>query len=250
MFNLFDAYELRARLFPVLLVFLPAWITATVLGEWTGGPVLASIIGGTMVLPLVYCGSMLVRHLGRSIETKLWESWAGPPTTRFLRWRDSTLTQSQKLRLHTACREQFGIELASLGAEESDPQSADELIYRAVREIRAVLRQKDKDGLWNKHNAEYGFCRNLLGSRRWWSAIALVGLATCGGLFGMSLNGALIAGMVLNGVTLVAAIYLGWHRLPRIAAATADRYGESTLSSFLALNPVKREAQIDGNPHI
>ena len=234
-FNLFDAYELRARVFPALLVFLPLYVTGVALGQWSGGWGVAVTVGITGVIPFVYAGSLAVRQLGRAIEQDLWKSWGGPPTTRFLRWSDKTLSDIQKVRAHRAIRERFGVSLSTPDEERNEPTIADGLISEAFWEIRAYLRSRDKDGLWNQHNAEYGFSRNMLGSRMWWLAISIVGSATCGGLLFASNHGALIGGTVLNGGMTAASLVMGWYFLPRMMVTSADSYAESAISSFLTL---------------
>jgi hypothetical protein len=52
--------------------------------------------------------------------------------------------------------------------ENADPKRADELITQAFNRIRTEIRNKDPNGLWFIENVNYGFYRNLLGSRKLW----------------------------------------------------------------------------------
>src|ERR1700752_3863100 len=94
--SFFDAYELRARYFPAVLLAAPLLTTVQLafpnVQESTG----QLIETAGLALALVYVLSLYVRHAGRRIQPRLWSEWNGAPSTRFARWRDPTFSLPQK----------------------------------------------------------------------------------------------------------------------------------------------------------
>lgn len=87
--NLFDTYTLRARVQPALIGVLPAgFLMFALLPEHpffvTAFFSLLGAAGGTAIV------AQVGRDPGKKKEKALWDSWGGPPTTRFLRHRRTT----------------------------------------------------------------------------------------------------------------------------------------------------------------
>src|SRR3989442_4065228 len=84
----FDAYTLRARILPTLIVGLPiglaalAWFPKS--ASWWG-PISGLVVGAGGVALLAQVG----RDWGKRKQPRLFESWGGEPTTRLLRHRDA-----------------------------------------------------------------------------------------------------------------------------------------------------------------
>jgi len=175
----------------------------------------------------------LIRYYGRELENELWSDWDGAPSTRFMRWRDLTLGDDLKKQLHEAVKSYCKIRLSSKDQEKENPGRADEQIKLAFLQVKGMVRQNDPDGIWVKHNAEYGFHRNLLGSRSLWLASAIISIIACGIAFELTKNDILILGATLNIFFAIISILGGWHYLPKIIRNTADRYAESIWISFL-----------------
>lgn len=245
----FDPYELRARIAPSLIVSLPAvvslYVGVTPLVE--GWP---SLLGaGTLLAVASYGFSFVVRHLGKSIERDLWTQWDGAPSIRFARWRDGKFGDQPKQRIHQAVAGVCGIQLMTRKAEAQDPLSTDKLIEDAFRQVRAILQARDKDGLWYKHNAEYGFVRNLLGSRKLFLSISVLGGVVCGFLARYTGETVYIVGAFLNLFFAALSLVLGWWLLPPIIKDCADRYAETCWMSLVNLNiqPVARATAESGS---
>ena len=74
----FDKYEMRARAFPGFLAFVPIAVPVATFG-WKRYPAIA-ILGGLIVAAGgTYLMTLLVRHLGRSIQPGLWSAGAVRP---------------------------------------------------------------------------------------------------------------------------------------------------------------------------
>src|SRR5260370_41638406 len=91
-----------------------------------------------------------------------------------MRHRDNTFTEDLKASIGHALNKEFGTRLLTREEEASNGVQGDKAIADAFRQVRQFLRERDPDGLWFKHNMEYGFCRNLLACRVVWTLIALV----------------------------------------------------------------------------
>ena len=239
----FDPYELRARIAPAIVVSLPIGITGLSLLALLEEPPDLLLQGSLALLVLIYTFSFVVRHCGRKIEPNLWASWDGPPSTRLMRWRDSTFDIGLKHQLHSAVEHVCRIKLSSKNEEICDPQTADEKITQAFILIRAVVRRDEPAGVWSAHNAEYGFHRNLLGSRVVWLIFSISGAIVCGTLWLFYKNDALIVSLALNVFLVVCSFVFGWIYLHKFALTSANRYAESIWNSFL----VSAKSRHDGS---
>ncbi len=234
--DLFDQYEIRARLAPTAVVFSPLFFAffCVVLGVTGSWPASLGVLA-VVALLLTYVLSFVPRLLGKKIESGLWESWGGPPTTRRMRWRDAALEEGTKRRLRTKAEEVSGVELLSKEEEERNPREADARITRAFEQVRAAVRKEDAEGVWTKHNAEYGLYRNLLGSRGLWVAASLSGALICAAIWYFAArNPWLVIGFGADLASASLAYALGWRVLPTATKMSADRYAQSVVGSFLA----------------
>jgi len=124
-----------------------------------------------------------------------------------------------------------------IGSEAAkDPDRADRMIVDAFRQVRQYLRQHDANGLWSKHNIEYGFCRNLLACREIWVIIALSATVFSAVYGGRSGSHVLNPATVIGALSLVCALYLGWAVLPKGTKHAADAYAESAWMAFLRIS--------------
>jgi len=235
---LFDYYELRARIIPAFIVFSPLFLSTIAVTffvsasiSWTAGT------GGVVTLVVIYALSFIVRAMGRRTEASLWAGWNGPPSTRFMRWSDDFFTTQAKKAYHDAVNAELGIQLKDKEGEQDDLIEADRLITDAFREVRNIVKIANGKGLWNAHNAEYGFLRNIIGSLLLWLVLALLGTALCGFIYYEKQYALTLACLVGNGLvaTLALASYLLRSWLINLTKQIADRYAESTWGSFLAI---------------
>jgi hypothetical protein len=233
--DLFDQYEIRARMAPTAAVFSPLFFAffCVVLGVTGSWPASLGALAA-VALVLTYVLSSVPRQLGKRIEPGLWETWGGPPTTRRMRWRDGTLDDGTKRRLRERAEGVSGVNLSSEEEEERDPDEADERVSRAFEQVRAAVRKEDPEGVWAKHNAEYGLYRNLLGSRVLWIATSVSGALICAAVWYVAARDSwLIIGFGTNLASAALAYVLGWHVLPSSTKMAAERYAQSITGSFV-----------------
>jgi len=228
--NFFDAYELRARIIPSLIVISPYLLLIGGFAPMIFSNLITSSAGMVIFLALLYLFSFVIRQAGRQIEKDLWTSWGGPPSAIVLLDSDITFTNQIKTEICEALVSTLDIKDARHPLwVRGTPE-----VQQAFGIVRQFIRKNDPDGLWNRHNAEYGFLRNLMGSWWIWFANSLIAVITCGVLWylkGEALFAALtIAGIVGGIIAIIARTAI----LPKAARIAAFRYAESAWLSFLA----------------
>ena len=237
--KLFDAYERRARVFPAIIVTLPIGVTLWCAFSWEGITIGGTTGVGIVFLALLYAASMLVRTKGRELETRLMEQWGQMPSTIIMRLRNGHLGTDLKVRYHDAVRTVLDLPMPAAEEELADPATADARIRQAFDQVRGLLREHDPKGLWYWNNCDYGFQRNLLGSRSVWLVSACVSLIITGVMAYISPGRLIIGGLLVNFLLCISALYLGWSVLPRGVEFAAFRYAESAWEAFLNMSTRK-----------
>ncbi len=176
-----------------------------------------------------------MRALGNRAQNKIWLQWGGPPSTRFMRHRDSFFGENLKVLIHKYVVAEIAVPFLSADEEARNPELADKQIQDVFKRVREYLRAKDASGLWQTHNIEYGFYRNLLGCRLLWSIVAL-GAVIFAVLVPLKIGGnPFNPASVLNALALVCSIYVGWVVLPDATRRAAEQYAESAWMAFLRI---------------
>jgi len=176
--KLLDTYEVKARLFPGLLVLFPAILFHALL-YGTKSPMAVAI--GTVAAGCggPYLLSSLVRTWGQRAQDRLFQKWGAPPTTHLLRHRDATLPKPTKLRYHELTTSRLGIVMPSVEEEQRDPGCADHAYAAAADALRPLTSNRATYPFVFKELVAYGFNRNAYGSR--WLGLAVsafTGVAT------------------------------------------------------------------------
>lgn len=233
-----DSYEMKARYAPGLLLALPVLLTL-----WTcfAGEVkeISGVVNGIFSIVIVYGLSVLVRAMGKGLEPKLIAKWGGLPSTLIVSVSDCTIGPEIKRQYLQAAARYFKLPVPTMEDEARDPKRAGEMVEQVFTRIKGIIRQKDRNGLWSIANADYGFARNLLGSRIIWLALCLLGAATGGFFLYRQPTSLLVIGLISNCLCLAACIALGWLLLPRYTRQVAFRYAESAWESFFAIAAMK-----------
>jgi hypothetical protein len=234
----FDEYNRKARLTPGLLAVVPIAFLVVTLG-WKKYPAVAlatGIIGGAGA---AYLLAILVRHMGRRVEPRLWASWGGPPTTALLRTRTATDNEVRRDSWRAAVEAITGVSLLSATQERDDPAKADETIEAAVSQV-LHLGQDANYPIVRAENIQYGFERNFYGLRWVGRAVATACVAVLAAsiAFGpVKLGGeAVSTGAVVAGVVIDALFCVAWFTLPseNRAKLAAERYAKQLLQAVVA----------------
>lgn len=231
-FLLFDKYEVRARLAPALLLVLPVVFPVRLLLPAGAIGWLETVL---ICVPVLCALTFLVRMLGRRAEPSLWESWGGPPSTRFCRWRDDGIGKQKKAQLHACVAESLHIDLYSHQKERSRPEEADQVIADAFGRVKELLRKKDPNGLWSTHNAEYGFARNFLASAALGAILSVALAVLCGALWLRDKEPLTLTAFGIEVVLALGFVACRLWVMPGAAKFCADRYAQSAWEVFLVL---------------
>lgn len=226
-----DSYEIKARILPALIISIPVLITlwSCYKAEFTA---LSDFFRGILSLGIIYALAVFMRALGKKIEDELWKSWGGTPSTQIVSWKNHIIGDDLKALYLQAVRDKLNLPTPTKEQEEADPVKAAELIKQAFKRVQGVIRQKDKDGLWSIANADYGFARNLLGSRFLWFMVSAAMTLISGYNIYCQFNNTILIGLVLNAIMTFAGLYVGWFLLPEYTKQVAFRYAEHAWESF------------------
>jgi hypothetical protein len=229
-----DGYDWKARLIPTAILLFPVFCAAYYFFPGVFNNPLQLAGSSILAFAFLYLASMFFRDRGVRYAKQLWQERGGLPSTRFGRMRDRFLSADQKSRIQFAIRQRFGIRLMSLEEECEFPALADRKILDAFREVKEFLRRYDGCGLVEKHGAEYGFVRNLCGSRLIFVVEAVSGIVVCG--FKDSWPYWIFnRGCWANVVLLILWVPFAWFVLPRMLMLSADAYAGRAWITFLNL---------------
>lgn len=196
-----DTYSIKARWSPIFLVVLPPLILCfafmPTLPAWNKlWPLLGA--GGVVIL-----ADQLGRGAGKRIQSALWDSWGGAPTTAALRHRD-TANPVQLARQHEQIAALMGQALPTAADELADPEEADHAYHAAIAFLIARTRGRRQEfPLIFVENCNYGFRRNMLGLRTWGMSIAAIT-----GLLALAATAAALVGLVKFSIELLAAVLI------------------------------------------
>jgi hypothetical protein len=246
----FDAYTIRARVFPAIIAAIPALAMLILLVSWTG-LALSSGIAVIGVLIILYMFSDFARSQGRKIEPRIYELLGGKPSVTMMRRADTVLDTDSKDRYRAFLASKLK-RTAPTAAEEAQNQAVADAFYeQAGTWLRENTRDVKKFSILFNENITYGYRRNLLGLK--WIALGLnlVVVAICAGLLWhnapVNINDA-FAGRVLV-VLVVAAIHALYiltvvnRRNVIVAARTYARQLILSTETFLAAGNTPKAAK-------
>lgn len=184
--KLLDPYDLKARLFPGLLVLLPA-IVFLVLIYGPEHPLVVALSSILATCGGPYLLASFVRTWGQRAEDRLNKKWGGKPSTIMMRHGDSRLPQQTKQRYHSLVTSKLGIAMPTPLDEQSDPQKADQAYISAADALRPKTNDPKKFPFVFKELVAYGYNRNAYGSR-WFGLLVSLGAAASTMLQAEALN--------------------------------------------------------------
>lgn len=177
-FKFFDAYSIRARLFPAIISAAPALAALTLLISWkTFG--LSNLIASFGVLVLLWAIADFSRARGRAIESKLYAEHGGMPSITMFRRNDSTIDAGSKDRYRALLAEKIGVAAPSAADEAADQATADAFYGQCGNWLRHNTRDTKKFSILFGENITYGFRRNLLGVKALALWLNLIVVAIC-----------------------------------------------------------------------
>lgn len=242
-FALSDRYERKARLLPGLLLAIGPALTAGAIlkeaGDWYVA--VGSAVGVEFLAAFVL--GHYARARGRALENSLWESWGGPPTTRWLRPTDETCSDHQQSKWRGAIKRITGLTIPASVPEGADAATVDRSIREATRQLRYALRTKPQAAIVMAHNEDYGFARNLYAVRWFWVVLSILCVTASGIALWLGMKP--YAGIAVS-LTVFFASLLVTFELPAYVRRCADRYAESLFAA--ALLPESQPAKEGDEP--
>lgn len=177
----FDAYTIRARVFPAIIAAIPALAMLILLVSWTG-LALSSGIATIGLLIILYMFSDFARSQGRKIEPRIYELQGGKPSVTMMRRADTSLDTDSKDRYRAFLASELTHTAPTAAEEEQNQAGADAFYEQAGTWLRENTRDTKKFSILFNENITYGYRRNLLGLR--WVALGLnlIVVAICAGL--------------------------------------------------------------------
>ena len=160
--GLFDTYDRKARLTPVLLASIPP-IGVLVCLYSINLQAQTTLIGLLATLGVFSLLASICRSLGKRLEDSLYESWGGKPTTQLLRHSNCYIDFVTKTRYHSFLSKKIKTRFPTEEQESKKPEIADQVYSSAVKWLQEQTRDKKKFNLLFTENTSYGFFRNCLG---------------------------------------------------------------------------------------
>jgi len=174
----FDAYAIRARLFPAIVAAAPGFAALALLISWTSFG-LSNVIASIGILVLLFAIADLTRAKGRSIEQKLFSDRGGMPSVTMLSRSDSTINTGSKDRYRAFLAGKLAAAAPTAEDEVADPSAADAFYAQCGNWLRQSTRDPKKFALLFGENVTYGFRRNLLGVRTLALVLNAIVVAIC-----------------------------------------------------------------------
>lgn len=174
--KLLDPYDVKARLFPGLLVLLPAIAFLALLYGPTN-PALATLVSVLATCGGPYFLASFVRTWGQRAQEYLYKKWGAQPTTVLLRHHDKRLATQTKLRYQMLVTSKLGVTMPSPDEEAAAPANADNAYAAAADALRPLTVDKKKYPFVFKELVAYGFNRNAYGTRWVGAGVAMLVMA-------------------------------------------------------------------------
>jgi hypothetical protein len=216
--QLFDDFNLRARVYPALLLLSPALANIVLL--WPSSP-LVRLAPLVVAIGVLFFVADLVRGAGQRLEATLTARWSGLPTQRALRLSDSDNSVLTERRRELVER-RTGRPLPGKQLENRNPSRAAQEYDAAVRELIPQVRGKDKDDLLHGENIRYNFRRNALAVRN--AALLVAGACALGDALAVALGYQRTNALIALAVSLLVLVAWAFSVTESWVKQAADTY--------------------------
>lgn len=226
-----DSYDLKARYTPALIVSLPV-LSMLWTCFYSEIETISKIVGGIVSAAILYFIAMVIRALGKRIEPNLWESWGGAPSTQIVLWKNNRIGEGLKEKYHEMVRQDLDLPMLTNEEEKADPEKAAKQIEDVFKRVKGVIRKYDQKGVWSIANAEYGFARNLYGSRRLWFILSILCLIISAAFLWKQFSNLVLVGFIILCLNLAGCIFFSWFLLPDYTKQVGFRYADHSWESY------------------
>ncbi len=176
--DVFDSYERRARIYPMLLVLLPAGLAAA---SWLpDGLDVIGLCGGALasVVLAAFLGQ-IARDQGKKREPELFKRWCGKPSVTALSYVAKVFDAATLGRIHGKLRDiDKDLRFPESEEEEAADREAAFAVYESASELLlSQTRDHSRFGLVFHENVNYGYRRNLWAMKPAGLILACLGVA-------------------------------------------------------------------------
>lgn len=241
--KMFDAYSLKARYYPTVIVLAPLCliVLAACSGVWD--PVKGIMGAIVSALGMAFVLDQVGRDQGKKKEPGLYQAWGGKPSTRMLRHRDDALDPVTRARYHEKLAGLVkGVKIPTAEQEAAAPEAAD-VVYESCATFLRQNTRGTEFALLFQENTNYGFRRNLWGMKPAGIVISIVGTLGCAALTAWYLLAGkaewLVAAMSVAVCTVLLVLWMfrftpDWVRIP------AEEYARQLLAACDSLGGNKQ----------
>ncbi len=227
----FDEYVLKARIWPSFIVCSPVLIFGPIVASKVFNLLQTCIASSIISVALIALIGAVIRQLGVNQEEKLFKKWGGPPSTRFMHWRNNHWSKDHKSKLHNLVKYKFNISLSSEEEEDKYPIFADKAIESAFLILKNKLRG-NKKYLAHQDNIDYGFSRNLYGAKWLWfffSFASVTALILLPIIYDYEIPTLELACSIIY---MIGIFFVEWIIMPKSVKHCASRYAESSWNEL------------------
>lgn len=171
-----DSYTLQARVWPALVVMMPAALAvfSRFPDKITDSRSLIAFVGSCGLTLLL---AEFARDHGKRRENALHQRHGGWPTTQRLRHRDNLVDPHTKCRYHNKLSDIVpDVAMPTIEHEASDPDGADQCYASSVGYLRERTRDKKQFPMVFGNLVRYGFARNLWGLKPYAITVCLISI--------------------------------------------------------------------------
>lgn len=164
--NLFDDFNIHARIIPALITVLPIYIYM-LLKQLINYNFMESFFTNSLIyILLVALFYKVIRNFGKEHENKMYKDLGAKPTTIVLRYSNDLIDEITKTRYHKKINEKVkGIKLPE--KKEKETESDDEKYESAINWLRKYANSnRDKELRVYQELKDYNFWRNLYGGKK------------------------------------------------------------------------------------
>jgi len=233
--SMFDSYERRARLYPMLLVLMPFLLGSA---SWLPPTVDLQALAGSVIVGVALAAflSQLARDQGKRKEGQLFRLWGGKPSVQALSYFGGVFDHTTLTRYHRKLNElDRSLGLPQNASEESANREHVLAAYESANELLlSCTRDRAQFKLVFEENVNYGYRRNL------WAMWSVGVAASLSGVLSGTIRivqsiGARedITATALVASILCACLFVLWiMRInPKWVRVTADAYARQLVSA-------------------
>lgn len=160
-----DKYSLNARLYPIIILFIPILILG-LFYSFAFKNYMHTMISFGITAALSYFFSNLGRDMGKKKELNLWKEWGGMPSVQLFSFQNNIIDYYTKVNYHNILMELAPPSNENINFEKAEIEDVEEIYRSWTRYLISKTRDYKNFPLLFNENISYGFRRNLWGLKK------------------------------------------------------------------------------------